>query len=108
VTDYGHDEAMRDLHNIGQPDTDFYSSREGCRHRLAAYIESLERKTAMWNEAYEAERAERVRLAAYIESMEKQRDWLAQWAGMGMTYGPNNPFRTPQDWMRLAEEATRD
>ena len=84
MTDYGHDEAMRDLHNIGQPDTDFYSSREGCRHRLAAYIESLER----------------------------QNDWLIEYAaalGRTLTSLGHSGFRqTDKAVARAAEEATRD
>lgn len=47
-------------------------------------------------------------LQAERDRYKEMAEWLAQRAGIGVTYGPKRPFMHPEDWLKAAEEATRE
>ena len=87
MSDYGRDEAMRDLDALHS----WFEAAGG----------SGESHTGTMRD----------QLAAYIESLEKQRDWLAERLAVYQQTGTDGlrySKPTPQDVLKAAEEATRD
>ena len=81
MSEYGHDEAMRDRGYIAKVLTERWADETARNHAISRLV----------------------RLAAYIERLEQKQDWLAEQLGRHL-----GAYRDKWEWIKDAEEATSD